>query len=75
MSSSPVFYALTETVADLAKAGITLTGDPPHRLEQVADTLTPSDRPVPKVGRPPRIQARNKGPLGVAGVYMDDFVL
>ena len=74
--SPPVFCALTETVADLTKAGIDSNWRPPlHRLEQVADTLTPSDRPVSKAGRPPRIQARNKGPLGVDDVYMDDFIL
>ena len=34
------------------------------RLDEVADTPTPSTRPPSLPGPPPRIQARNKGPLG-----------
>lgn len=78
VSSPPVFSAATESVADVTNARIHSNWKPPpHRQDVAADTPTPADpgRPASRPGRPPRIRHRNKGPLGVADVYVDDFIL
>ena len=76
VSSPPVFCAASETVADRANELIKANWRPPlHRLEGVADTPTPTTRPPSQPGPPPRIRARNKGPLGAVDAYMDDFIL
>ena len=76
VSSPPWFCAASETVADLANARIKANWKPPaHRLDTVAETPTPTTRPQSQAGPPPRIRARNKGPLGAVDVYVDDFLI
>jgi len=40
INSPPIFYALTETVADVANDRMALSYVPPHRLERLASTPT-----------------------------------
>ena len=76
VSSPPIFCAATETVADVANAKIAKNWKPPpHRQDEVADTPTPSTRPLSATGKPPRIKHRGKGPLGKTDCFVDDFVL
>ena len=76
VSSPPIFCALIETVTDLTNVLIQSNWRPPaHRLDKIANTLPSTSRPPARPGQPPRIRHRNKGPLGVADCYVDDFVL
>ena len=74
--SPPVFCAASETVADRANECFRANWRPLlHRLDSLADTSTPTTRPPSKPGLPPRIRARNKGPLGAVDTYVDNFIL
>ena len=88
--SPPYFCAVTETVADLANASMQdLQHAPPHRLENLAQTipapeakstvqLTPPQTPVavPLPDRPwQRAPTSTSAPLNYVDVYVDDFLV